>query len=109
MCPAWATTLVGALLVDFAGESFFSITLGTFLVGVGWAAANVAATALVADRYELTPSSAAAPSAWPTASPAPWAVAGRARDRSVDRLERPAGGRPGGGADRGRFRLPCGR
>jgi MFS family permease len=53
MYPGVATTLVGALLVTF-GESFFSITLGTSLVGVGWAAANVAATALVADRYEST-------------------------------------------------------
>ena len=53
MYPGVATTLVGALLVTY-GESFFSITLGTFLVGVGWAAANVAATALVADRYKST-------------------------------------------------------
>jgi MFS family permease len=26
------------------------VTLGTFLVGIGWAAANVAATALIADQ-----------------------------------------------------------
>jgi MFS family permease len=29
---------------------FVTITLGTFLVGLGWAAANVAATALIADH-----------------------------------------------------------
>ena len=35
--------LFGAGLVTFT-EFFWSITLGTFLVGIGWAAANVAAT-----------------------------------------------------------------
>lgn len=48
MFPGVATTLVGAGLVAFTG-SYWSITLGTFLVGLGWAAANVAATALIAD------------------------------------------------------------
>jgi MFS family permease len=53
MVPGVATTLVGAALVTFA-PSFWSITLGTFLVGIGWAAANVAATALIADWSETT-------------------------------------------------------
>ena len=53
MVPGVATTLVGAALVTFAA-SFWSITLGTFLVGIGWAAANVAATALIADLSETT-------------------------------------------------------
>ena len=48
MFPGVATTLVGAGLVTFT-PAFWSVTLGTFLVGLGWAAANVAATALVAD------------------------------------------------------------
>jgi len=48
-----ATALLGAVLVTFA-ESYWSVTLGTFLVGLGWAAANVAATALIAD-YAETP------------------------------------------------------
>ena len=51
MFPGVATTLVGAGLVTFTG-AFWSITLGTFLVGLGWAAANVAATALIADHSE---------------------------------------------------------
>lgn len=42
------TALAGASLVAF-GHGIFAVTLGTFLVGVGWAAGNVAATALVAD------------------------------------------------------------
>ncbi len=49
MIPGVATTLVGACLVTFM-ETFWSVTLGTFLVGIGWAAANVAATALIADQ-----------------------------------------------------------
>jgi MFS family permease len=53
MYPGIATTLVGAILVTFMG-SFWAVTLGTFLVGVGWAAANVAATALLADHAETT-------------------------------------------------------
>jgi MFS family permease len=51
MFPGVATTLVGAWLVTFTA-GFWSITLGTFLVGLGWAAANVAATALIADHAE---------------------------------------------------------
>jgi MFS family permease len=51
MFPGVATTLVGAWLVTFA-PGFWPITLGTFLVGLGWAAANVAATALIADQVE---------------------------------------------------------
>ncbi len=51
MYPGVATTLVGAGMVAFT-ESYWSITLGTFLVGLGWAAANIAATAAVADYAE---------------------------------------------------------
>jgi MFS family permease len=50
MFPGIATALVGASLVAFTGM-FWSVTLGTFLVGLGWAAANVSATALIADHY----------------------------------------------------------
>lgn len=49
MYPGVATALVGASLVTFTG-AYWSITLGTLLVGLGWAAANVAATALIADH-----------------------------------------------------------
>ncbi len=49
MYPGVATTLIGAGLVAFT-TTFFWVTLGTFLVGIGWAAANVAATALIADH-----------------------------------------------------------
>jgi MFS family permease len=51
MYPGVATSLIGAGLVAF-GDAMWSVTLGTFLVGLGWAAANVAATALIADRFE---------------------------------------------------------
>lgn len=51
MLPGVATALVGAGLVTFT-DFFWSITLGTFLTGLGWAAANVAATALIADHAE---------------------------------------------------------
>ena len=51
MYPGVAIALVGAVLVTFTG-AFWSVTLGTFLVGLGWAAANVASTALIADRSE---------------------------------------------------------
>jgi MFS family permease len=51
MYPGVATTLVGAGLVTFT-PALWSVTLGTFLVGLGWAAANVAATALIADLVE---------------------------------------------------------
>ena len=49
MHPGVVTALVGAALVTFT-DGYWWITLGVFLVGLGWAAANVAATALVADR-----------------------------------------------------------
>jgi MFS family permease len=49
MIPGVATTLVGAALTAFT-SSWASITLGTFLVGIGWAGANVAATAMIADH-----------------------------------------------------------
>ena len=48
MYPGVAVTLVGALFVAL-GEGFIAVTLGTFLVGLGWCAANVASTALIAD------------------------------------------------------------
>jgi MFS family permease len=48
MYPGVAIALVGAVLVTFTPD-FWSVTLGTFLVGIGWAAANVASTALIAD------------------------------------------------------------
>jgi MFS family permease len=51
MYPGVAVALVGAVLVTFTA-AFWLVTLGTFLVGLGWAAANVAATALIADRTE---------------------------------------------------------
>jgi MFS family permease len=51
MYPGVAVALVGAALVTFT-PAFWSVTLGTFLVGIGWAAANVASTALIADRAE---------------------------------------------------------
>lgn len=51
MFPGIATTLVGAAFVAFA-SGYVAVTLGTFLVGLGWAAANVAATALIADHAE---------------------------------------------------------
>jgi MFS family permease len=51
MYPGVAIALVGAMLVTYTG-AYWSITLGTFLVGLGWAAANVAATAFIADQTE---------------------------------------------------------
>jgi len=51
MYPGVATTIVGAGLVTFT-SGLIPVTLGTFLVGLGWAAANVSATALVADYAE---------------------------------------------------------
>ncbi len=53
MLPGVAVALVGAGLVTFT-DFFWSITLGTFLVGIGWAAANVAATAFIANQVETT-------------------------------------------------------
>ena len=48
MYPGVAVTLVGAGLVAFT-TPYWSVTLGTFLVGLGWAGANIAATAAIAD------------------------------------------------------------
>jgi MFS family permease len=53
MYPGVATALIGAGLVTFT-SAFASVTLGTFLVGLGWAAANVSATAFIADHYDTT-------------------------------------------------------
>jgi len=53
MYPGVAVTLIGAILVTFIGD-YTTVTLGTFLVGIGWAAANVASTALIADHAETT-------------------------------------------------------
>ena len=53
MYPGVGITMVGAALVTFP-DAFWSVTLGTFLVGLGWAAANVAATAYIADHSETT-------------------------------------------------------
>lgn len=51
MIPGVAVSLVGAALVAFS-SGFWLVTLGTFLVGLGWAAGNVAATAEIADAFE---------------------------------------------------------
>jgi MFS family permease len=51
MYPGVVTSLIGAVLVTFMGD-YWSVTLGTFLVGLGWSAANVASTALIADHAE---------------------------------------------------------
>lgn len=51
MIPGVVVALLGAVLVAFT-SSFWLVTLGTFLVGVGWAGANVAATAEIADEFE---------------------------------------------------------
>ena len=50
MFPGVATALAGAGLVAYTG-SYWPVTFGAFLVGIGWAAANVSATALIADHY----------------------------------------------------------
>ena len=51
MYPGVAVALIGAALVAMA-VGYWTVTLGTFLVGIGWAAANVAATASIAECYE---------------------------------------------------------
>lgn len=51
MYPGVAVTMVGAALVAFT-EGYALITFGTFLVGIGWAAGNVASTALLADAVD---------------------------------------------------------
>ena len=52
MYPGVALTLVGAFLTAFT-DGYWSITFGSFLVGLGWSAANIAATATIAD-FALT-------------------------------------------------------
>lgn len=49
MYPGLAVTMVGASLVVFP-QAYWAVTLGTFLVGLGWAASNVASTAYIADH-----------------------------------------------------------
>lgn len=51
MYPGVAITLFGAGLVAFT-VPYWSVTLGTFLVGLGWSAANIGATAAIADHVE---------------------------------------------------------
>ena len=51
MFPGVAISLVGAALVAFT-EGYTSITVGAFLVGLGWSGANIAATALIADEVQ---------------------------------------------------------
>ena len=51
MYPGVGMALIGALFVAFS-EGYVSVTLGTFLVGLGWCAASVASTALIADCVE---------------------------------------------------------
>jgi MFS family permease len=51
MYPGVATTLIGALFVAL-GSGFIAVTIGTFLVGLGWSAANVASTAFLADQVD---------------------------------------------------------
>lgn len=53
MYPGLAITMVGASLVIFP-QAYWAVTLGTFLVGLGWAAANVASTAYIADHSRTT-------------------------------------------------------
>jgi hypothetical protein len=49
MLPGGVVATMGALLTAFTTD-YWSITLGTFLVGLGWSAVNVSATVLVTDR-----------------------------------------------------------
>ncbi|MEY3551726.1 MAG: hypothetical protein RL735_74 [Pseudomonadota bacterium] len=49
MFPGVFVSLIGAALVALVPH-MVTVTLGTFLVGLGWAAANVASTAYIADR-----------------------------------------------------------
>ena len=50
MYPGVGVALVGASLVAHTDGSYALVTLGTFLVGIGWAAAHGAAAAIIADR-----------------------------------------------------------
>ncbi|MBM3529114.1 MAG: MFS transporter [Alphaproteobacteria bacterium] len=49
MYPGVGISLLGALCVTFI-DGYWWVTLGTFLVGLGWSAAFVASTALIADH-----------------------------------------------------------
>jgi MFS family permease len=51
MYPGVAITVIGAICVTFI-DGYWWVTLGTFLVGLGWSAAYVASTALLADLAE---------------------------------------------------------
>src|SRR3954451_10414440 len=53
MFPGGVVATVGALLVVFTTD-YATITLGTFLVGLGWSAVNVATTVVIADRTRPT-------------------------------------------------------
>ena len=53
MFPGGFVATVGALLVVFTTD-YATITLGTFLVGLGWSAVNVATTVVIADRTRPT-------------------------------------------------------
>ena len=53
MYPGVAVTLVGAIFVTFP-EGYWFVTLGTFLVGLGWSAAYIASTAMLADHAETS-------------------------------------------------------
>jgi MFS family permease len=53
MYPGLAITMVGAALVVFP-QAYWAVTFGTFLVGLGWAASNVASTAYIADNSRTT-------------------------------------------------------
>ncbi len=94
MYPGVAMTLVGAIFVTL-GSGYLLVTIGTFLVGIGWAAANVASTALIAD---LTETRASRPR---HRGERQWGRdhdgAGGGRHRAAGRMHQPAGGR-----DRGR-------
>ncbi len=52
MYPGVFVALIGAGMVALTDGSYPLVTLGTFLVGLGWAGANVASTALIADEYQ---------------------------------------------------------
>jgi MFS family permease len=52
MYPGVAVALLGAAMVSFTDGNLIAVTVGTFLVGVGWAGSNVASTALIADMVE---------------------------------------------------------
>ena len=51
MIPGVATTLVGAALLAFT-SAWLLVTLGTFLVGLGWAGANVAALKATIEKFK---------------------------------------------------------